>query len=350
MIEAFDIAVECIDAPAPGPSQPSRPKSMKLRDLVWPVQSGARNAYDPRFVREFGCTPALLLSQLVFWSDKGHDPDGWIYKTKEEIRQEVGLSNEQTDRSRKRLQVEGVIEAEKRPRRDRSGRVVSPSPVWHYRVDFAALAQRLGIEVPTLEHESKPREVQGSSIEMSRTRTPESTGDEPRISPASYTESTCKEELSENSKEQTTVQVDGEPDISDLAARRVTDVHPSDMADTASVTNDLDVVAQRRVASEGINIDDLITGQIEHRQSAPGLDRQTKDNLWWLMYPVKGENAVSKLVAAHFENRKDPARATITAEHIAKEASNLLGAEEPLEAYVAAVEYALPLIESSYAS
>ena len=38
----------------------------------------------------------LLLSQLLFWYEKGHDPE-WIYKTIEEMHRETVLTREEQD-------------------------------------------------------------------------------------------------------------------------------------------------------------------------------------------------------------------------------------------------------------
>ena len=156
------------------------------RELIWPAEDSNRKAYDPRLIREFGSSAGLLIGQLVFWSEKGHDPDGWIYKTKREIEEEVGLSAEQTDRARNKLQRQGVIEAEKRSRRDATGRVMFPTPVWHYRVDLEALAKVLNGETPTLNHDSKPRESRDSSTGKYVVREPESPWFEPREARETY--------------------------------------------------------------------------------------------------------------------------------------------------------------------
>jgi hypothetical protein len=121
----------------------------QLRGLVWPLteEDISRKAYDLRYLRLFGTSAGLLLSQLVYWSDKGHDPDGWIYKTKDEIIEEFGLgSRYEVDQARHRLEEEGMLEMKRRPRRgwrDGEWRVLHPSPVLHYRVDLLALAKRL---------------------------------------------------------------------------------------------------------------------------------------------------------------------------------------------------------------
>lgn len=126
----------------------------ELRQQVWPEEGEDRIAYDVRYLRLFGTPAGLLLSQLVFWSDKGSDADGWIYKTRDEIIEEVGLASKyEVDEARKALESGGVLETTRRPRRgwrERDGErkwvVIHPSPVLHFRVDLVALAVRLALE------------------------------------------------------------------------------------------------------------------------------------------------------------------------------------------------------------
>lgn len=61
----------------------------------------------------------LFLSQLFFWSDKGSDPDGWIYKSIEEWREETCLTRYEQEAARKILTASGILETERRgmPRR-----------------------------------------------------------------------------------------------------------------------------------------------------------------------------------------------------------------------------------------
>jgi hypothetical protein len=149
----------------------------QLRSLVWPLteEDINRKAYDLRYLRLFGTSAGLLLSQLVYWSDKGHDPDGWIYKTKDEIIEEFGLdSRYQVDQARHRLEKEGVLETKRRPRydwRDGEWRVRHPSPVLHYRVDLLALAKRLD----DLEQRSKQSRVSAAEAHISHPAQCEST-------------------------------------------------------------------------------------------------------------------------------------------------------------------------------
>jgi hypothetical protein len=183
------------------------------RELIWPrgEEENERKAYDPRLIREFGSSAGLLLSQLVFWSEKGWDPEGWIYKTAIDIEAEVGLTERQTAYARARLVDEGILRAEKRSRRDPRGRVMFPTRVYHYLVDLEALAARLSIEAPTLNHNAKPDKVSGSNLaecEVRATQSAESVSDD--LS-GSYTESTSRDNVPENTTEISALQVGAEP-------------------------------------------------------------------------------------------------------------------------------------------
>ncbi len=86
-------------------------------------------AYVPWLVREFGPHGGLFMSQLLFWDGKGHDPDGWIYKTEKEMKRETGLTRSAQRKARKVLVGKGVLEEDHRglPRR------------LYYRADLLAL-------------------------------------------------------------------------------------------------------------------------------------------------------------------------------------------------------------------
>ena len=121
----------------------------ELRELVWPDEDLEKNrkAYDLRYLRMFGTDAGIMLSQLVYLTGKGDDPDGWIYKTREEIFEEFGLDGRRAlYAARDRLQTAGILETEKRPRmgwREGEYRIVKPSPTTHYRIDLAILADLL---------------------------------------------------------------------------------------------------------------------------------------------------------------------------------------------------------------
>ena len=76
------------------------------------------------------------MSQLLFWDGKGHDPDGWIYKTEKEMERETGLTRSAQRKARRVLVGKGVLEEDKRglPRR------------LYYRADLRALMDIRSVE------------------------------------------------------------------------------------------------------------------------------------------------------------------------------------------------------------
>lgn len=71
-------------------------------------------AYYPRLAQLTGSvTAAVLLSQLGYWTNRQHDPEGWIYKTQQDLREETGLSRKEQETARRVLVSLGFI-SEKR--------------------------------------------------------------------------------------------------------------------------------------------------------------------------------------------------------------------------------------------
>jgi uncharacterized phage protein (TIGR02220 family) len=69
-------------------------------------------AFHPEVAEELGNDQitAIYYQQLDYWSEKGSRPDGFIYKSKEEIRGETTLTREQQDRARNKLVSLGWLE------------------------------------------------------------------------------------------------------------------------------------------------------------------------------------------------------------------------------------------------
>src|ERR687895_61534 len=66
--------------------------------------------YSPDLARIVGgATIGLFLSQLLFLSDKGANPDGWVYKSEAEMGKETGLSKREQQTARRKLLALGVI-------------------------------------------------------------------------------------------------------------------------------------------------------------------------------------------------------------------------------------------------
>lgn len=76
---------------------------------------GRSISFIPKLTGVTGSTTAtLLLSQLLYWSDKPSDPDGWVYKTQRELQDETGLTRTEQESARKRLVALGVLQEARR--------------------------------------------------------------------------------------------------------------------------------------------------------------------------------------------------------------------------------------------
>lgn len=76
-----------------------------------------------------GVNSTIMLCQLLYWCDKGYDPDGWIYKTQADLELETGLSRREQDTARGKLETLGLIQVKRR----------GVPPKLHYLVDQAAV-------------------------------------------------------------------------------------------------------------------------------------------------------------------------------------------------------------------
>jgi hypothetical protein len=66
--------------------------------------------YSPDLARIVGgATIGLFLSQLLFLSDKGANPEGWVYKSEQEMGKETGLTKREQQTARRKLLFLGVI-------------------------------------------------------------------------------------------------------------------------------------------------------------------------------------------------------------------------------------------------
>lgn len=86
---------------------------------------------------------ALMLSNAVYWTNKlPPERDGWFYKTKEEWTAETGLTREQQDKARQRLNELQLLES----RRAKASDTECVTVLWH-RVNESALFAAL--DTPT---------------------------------------------------------------------------------------------------------------------------------------------------------------------------------------------------------
>lgn len=57
---------------------------------------------------------AVWLGQLIYWADRGSDPDRWIWKTQIEWQHETMLGRKSQERVRKIMKNKGILEEERR--------------------------------------------------------------------------------------------------------------------------------------------------------------------------------------------------------------------------------------------
>lgn len=120
-------------------------------------------AYQPSFAQlrvgkvKVGPVGAVLLSQFVYWHNR---MDGaWLYKTRDQIAQETGLSRDEQETARKRLVSIGVLEEQLR----------GVPATMHFKINVDCLESLL------LDKTQKPRQL-GATPPTGRTRRSASVG------------------------------------------------------------------------------------------------------------------------------------------------------------------------------
>jgi hypothetical protein len=92
------------------PQLPHQQRAKDHRQKVKDLLPNRVVGYSPDLARAVGgSTIGLFLSQLLFLSDKGHNPEGWIYKSEAEMGRETGLSKREQQTARRKLLSLGVI-------------------------------------------------------------------------------------------------------------------------------------------------------------------------------------------------------------------------------------------------
>lgn len=71
--------------------------------------------YFPDLVPILGSvTATILFGQLLYWSGKGSDQEGWVYKSQADITKETALTREEQESARKKLRDAGVLREKKK--------------------------------------------------------------------------------------------------------------------------------------------------------------------------------------------------------------------------------------------
>jgi hypothetical protein len=92
------------------PQLPHQQKAQTHRQKIKDMLPHRVVGYSPDLARIVGgATTGLFLSQLLFLSDKGHNPEGWVYKSEAEMAKETGLSKREQQTARRKLLSLGVI-------------------------------------------------------------------------------------------------------------------------------------------------------------------------------------------------------------------------------------------------
>jgi hypothetical protein len=92
------------------PTLPHQQKANSCRQRVKEMLPNRTVGYSPDLARIVGgATIGLFLSQLLFLSDKGANPDGWVYKSEQEIGKETGLTKREQQTARRKLLSLGII-------------------------------------------------------------------------------------------------------------------------------------------------------------------------------------------------------------------------------------------------
>ena len=68
-------------------------------------------AYHPVLAKIAGsATSGIFIAQILYWTPRSRDADGWIYKTQDELYEETALSRREQETARKRLKQASMLE------------------------------------------------------------------------------------------------------------------------------------------------------------------------------------------------------------------------------------------------
>jgi hypothetical protein len=92
------------------PHLPHQQQAQSHRQQIKDMLPNRVVGYSPDLARIVGgATIGLFLNQLLFLSDKGANPEGWVYKSEAEMGKETGLSKREQQTARRKLLALGVI-------------------------------------------------------------------------------------------------------------------------------------------------------------------------------------------------------------------------------------------------
>jgi hypothetical protein len=92
------------------PTLPHQQVAQSHRQKIKDMLPNRVVGYSPDLARIVGgATTGLFLSQLLFLSDKGANPEGWVYKSEQDMGKETGLTKREQQTARRKLLSLGVI-------------------------------------------------------------------------------------------------------------------------------------------------------------------------------------------------------------------------------------------------
>ena len=92
------------------PQLPHQQQAQNHRQKIKDMLPNRVVAYSPDLAKAVGgAAIGLFLSQLLFLSDKGANPEGWVYKSEQEMTKETNLTKREQQTARRKLLSLGVI-------------------------------------------------------------------------------------------------------------------------------------------------------------------------------------------------------------------------------------------------
>lgn len=130
---------------------------MRAKKLIANAGSSSAVVIPQAYIRLTGdMNSAAVLNQILYWSDRAGNANGWFAKSYIQWTKETGLSEYQIRRIVKRLKSFGIETCLKR---------ADGSPTVHYRIDYEVfeqiLSEFLGVETT----ESNPKKLQNPNAE-----------------------------------------------------------------------------------------------------------------------------------------------------------------------------------------
>jgi hypothetical protein len=134
------------------PPLPHQQQAQSHRQQIKDMLPNRVVGYSPDLARIVGgATTGLFLSQLLFLSDKGANPEGWVYKSEQEMGKETGLTKREQQTARRKLLSLGVIAIMRGGFRN----------TYHFKVIWEKLYQVIaGIQRPQTVATEKPESIQ----------------------------------------------------------------------------------------------------------------------------------------------------------------------------------------------